>query len=394
MKSLGYALSLDGRLLNALAAGILFFVQITGAEQTVANKNSRHLPGWRTNTKKRIIELDELQSGGPGKNGIPSINRPKFVAADRARRWLKPVEPVISLSLNGRAKAYPLQILIWHEIVNDRVGETPVAVTFCPLCYSAIVFDRTIDGRAHSFGVSGMLRHSDMVMYDRQTETLWQQLSGQALVGDLVGKTLKQLPAQIISFEQFRKAYPEGLVLSRQTGFRRRYGENPYAGYDDINKSPFLFRGKTDGRLKPMEKVIALTIGDQSKAYPYSISRRLQVINDKVESEPLVVFHDQGAVSALDAPVIAHSKQAGSTGVFSRRLDDKLLTFTRQNSTFVDQQTKSTWNITGRAIAGPLKGKQLTPIPHGNYFAFAWLVFKTNTEIYSRWGQDNDSEKE
>lgn len=384
MRSPGCESSLVAGLLNALLMSTVFSLQIAGAEQGIANKNSRRLPGWRTNTQKRIIELDELQSGGPGKNGIPSINNPRFVAADRARRWLKPVEPVISVSLNGRTKAYPLQILIWHEIVNDRIGETAIAVTFCPLCYSAIVFDRTIDGRAYSFGVSGMLRHSDMVMYDRRTETLWQQLSGRAIVGDLVGKTLKQLPAQIISFEQFRKAYPDGLVLSRQTGFRRRYGENPYAGYDDIKRSPFLFRGKTDGRLKPMEKVIALTIGDRSKAYPYSISRRLQVINDKVESEPLVVFHDQGAVSALDAPVIAHSKQAGSTGVFSRRLDEKLLTFIRQNNTFVDQQTKSIWSITGRAIAGPLKGKQLTPIPHGNYFAFAWLVFKTNTEIYHR----------
>ncbi len=384
MKSTGHTLSLAEGLLNALAAGILFLVQIAGADQGIPNKNSRRLPGWRTNTQKRIIELDELQSGGPGKNGIPSINNPRFAAADRTRRWLKPVEPVISLNLNGRTKAYPLQILIWHEIVNDSIGGTPIAVTFCPLCYSAIVFDRTIDGRAYSFGVSGMLRHSDMVMYDRHTETLWQQLSGQALVGDLVGKTLKQLPAQIISFEQFRKAYPEGLVLSRQTGFRRRYGENPYAGYDDIKRSPFLFRGKTDGRLKPMEKVIAVTIGDRSKAYPYSISRRLQVINDKVESEPLVVFHDRGAASALHAPVIAHSKQAGSTGVFSRRLEDKLLIFTRQNNTVIDQQTKSTWTITGKAIAGPLKGKQLTPIPHGDYFAFAWLVFKTNTEIYSR----------
>ncbi len=383
MKSWRHTPSLTEGLLNALAAGILLLVQIAGAEEGIANKNARRLPGWRTNTQKRIIALDELQSGGPGKDGIPSIDNPKFVAADRAGQWLKPVEPVISLSLNGRTKAYPLQILIWHEIVNDRIGETPVAVTFCPLCYSAIVFDRTIDGRAHTFGVSGMLRHSDMVMYDRQTETLWQQLSGEAIVGDLVGKTLKRLPTQIISFEQFRKAYPDGVVLSRQTGFKRRYGENPYAGYDDINKSPFLFRGKTDGRLKPMEKVIAIAIGDRSKAYPYSISRRLQVINDKVESEPLVIFHDQGAASALDAPVIANSKQAGSTGVFSRRLDEKLLTFTRLNNTFVDLQTKSIWTITARAIAGPLKGKQLSPIPHGDYFAFAWLVFKPNTEIYS-----------
>jgi hypothetical protein len=344
--------------------------------------SARELPGWNTNTAKRTVELDELQSGGPGKDGIPAIDKPKFVGPDKAEQWLKAKEPVISLVVDGQAKAYPLQILIWHEIVNDRIGDIPVIVTFCPLCYSAIVFERTVDGKEYSFGASGMLRHSNLVMYDRQTESLWQQLTGETIVGDMVGSTLKSIAAQIISFEQFRAAYKDGLVLSRETGFRRNYGSNPYVGYDDISKRPFLFRGKTDGRLPPMEKVVAVTIDGQSKAYPYAVTRQRRVVNDKVGGRQVVVFHTDGAASALDRPKIAGSREVGSTGVFDRKLDEYLLSFRYDEGRFYDDQTDSVWDITGRAIEGPLNGRQLTPLAHGDYFAFAWLVFRSETKIY------------
>ena len=125
-------------------------------------KESYHgsLKGWKTNTEKRLIELKELISGGPGKDGIPAINRPRFIKPEKAKKWLKPAEPVISLVIDGQAKAYPLQILIWHEMVNDKIADVPVLVTFCPLCYSANVFDRRVGGKKYTFGVSGMLRHS------------------------------------------------------------------------------------------------------------------------------------------------------------------------------------------------------------------------------------------
>jgi hypothetical protein len=341
------------------------------------------LKGWKTNTAKRTIELNELISGGPGKDGIPAINNPKFVKPSRAAKWLKPVEPVISLVVNGKAKAYPLQILMWHEIVNDLIGGVPVAVSFCPLCYSANVFDRRIKDQEYTLGVSGMLRHSDMVMYDRQTESLWQQFSGRALVGDMVGESLKRIPAQIISFEQFRTIYKTGLVLSRDTGFRRNYGRNPYVGYDDIDNKPHLYRGREDPRLKPMAKLITVNINNISKAYPYSITRKKRVINDEVGGQKLVIFHDRGAASALDKAEIALSREDGSTGVFRRELAGRLLTFSRKDETFVDDQTSSIWDITGRAIQGELKGKKLSQVVHGDYFAFAWLVFKPETKIYN-----------
>ena len=359
--------------LAAMLLAVSFFVSTSNAQ----------IEGSKTDTSKKIIELDELQSGGPGKDGIASIDSPQFISIEAAAEWLKPQEPVIALEIGGKAKAYPLQILIWHEIVNDTLGDIPIAASFCPLCYSAIVFDRRFDETTLAFGVSGYLRNSDMVMYDRQTETLWQQFEGQGLIGQYAGKHLTKMPTQIISFAQFRKAYPKGTVLSRETGHERAYGRNPYTGYDDINKSPFLYRGPKDDRLPPMEKVITVTLNKKSKAYPYSITQKKGVIHDTVGDTEIVVFHGKGAVSAIDKKQISESKQAGSTGVFSPILEAQTLTFTKTKKGFVDKQTQSTWDITGKAIDGKLKGKQLKRLVHGDYFAFAWLVFQPTSEIYT-----------
>ncbi|MDX1430352.1 MAG: DUF3179 domain-containing (seleno)protein, partial [Rhodothermales bacterium] len=143
---------------------------------------------WKTDWDKRSVNLDEIISGGVPKDGIPPIDRPKFVSPSSASSWVGDREPVILLAIEGDARAYPLQIMTYHEIVNDEVGGEPVTVTFCPLCYSAIVFRRTLDGRVYDFGVSGMLRYSDLIMYDRQTESLWQQILGEAIVGELTGR--------------------------------------------------------------------------------------------------------------------------------------------------------------------------------------------------------------
>lgn len=340
------------------------------------------LQQFDTDRSKYNIDLHELQAGGPPKDGIPSIDNPSFVSVDVAKDWVESQEPVIVLELNGEARAYPLQILTFHEIVNDRVGGVPVAVTFCPLCYSAIVFDRRLDGEPVEFGVSGMLRMSDLVMYDRKTESLWQQLDGQAIVGDRTGETLDRVPSQIVSFQQFAEAYPDSEVLSRDTGHDRPYGQNPYAGYDDVDKKPFLFDGETDGRVPPMEKVIAITVDGMDKAYPHSVTRAERVIHDAVGDRPIVVWHSEGAVSALDERQISQSKAVGSTGVFDRHVDGRTLHFRYEDGQFVDEETGSTWTVTGRAVSGPLEGRRLERIAHGDYFAFAWFAFKPDTELY------------
>jgi len=341
------------------------------------------LPGWRTNWDKHIIDTSELEVNIP-RDAIPSVDNPKFVSIEAARAWLKNKEPVVSLAIDGVARAYPLQVLTWHEIVNDgKSFSIPVTVSFCPLCYSAIVFDRRVDGEVHDFGVSGMLRKSDLVMYDRQTQTLWQQLAGEGIVGDLAGKKLVQLPAQIISFEQFYLAHPHGKVLSRDTGFSRNYGHNPYVGYDDISQRPFLYKGPADDRLRPMEKVITVSADGVNRAYPYSLTRKRHVIADEVGGRQVVVFHSpKGATSALDKSSIANSHEVGSTGVFDPMVKGKHLHFQYEKERFVDAETGSHWDITGKAVSGPMAGRQLTPIAHGDYFAFAWFAFKPDTSVY------------
>jgi len=353
------------------------------SNRSATGPREQALPGWRTDTAQRTINLRELKAGGPGKDGIPAIQRPRFVNAERAAPWLGADEPVISLVVNGQSKAYPLQILMWHEIINDTIAEIPVAVTFCPLCYSAEVFDRRAKGQTLTFGISGFLRLSNMVMYDKQTESLWQQGLGQAVVGSLTGTRLKRLPAQIISFAQFRQAYPKGRVLSRRTGHNRPYGRNPYVGYDSISQNPLTIRPDSRQGVLPRERLVAVTIAGRDKAYPYSTTRKLGVVNDEVGTVPLVVFHGDGALSAMDQGQIASSREVGSTGVFDRRMEGQVLTFEYTNGRFRDTETSSTWDITGKAVEGPMKGKQLKPIGHSDYFAFSWLVFRPGTQIFT-----------
>ena len=340
---------------------------------------------WHTNWDLHTIDYDEILPGGPPRDGIPSIDNPQFISAAEARSWLADNEPVIALELNDLARAYPLQILTWHEIVNDEIGGTPVVVTFCPLCNSALVFDSRVDGRALEFGTSGLLRHSDLIMYDRTTESLWQQFTGEAIVGDMVGQQLTFLPSSLVSFADFVAAYPDGQVLSRETGFEsyaHRYGSNPYAGYDTVGRNPFLFDGELDGRLPAVERVVTVSFGNIDVAYPLRILSQVSVINDSPDGHDLVVFHKEGTSSALDTEVISLGKDVGATGVFDPHVNDQKLTFIKEGDNIVDEQTGSVWNVLGQAVAGPLAGTQLAPIVHGDHFWFSWAAFKPDTIIY------------
>ncbi|MEW6131130.1 MAG: DUF3179 domain-containing protein [Acidobacteriota bacterium] len=368
------------RINGLLLAFISFFLQ---GMTLVAAQNPVY-PEWKTNTEKRSINLKDLLTPGVTKDGIPAIDRPRFVSVKAASKWLSDNEPVIALQVNGVNRAYPLQILIWHEIVNDQIGGVPVIVTYCSICNSAIVFERKLGRRILSFGIAGFVHGSNMVMYDRETESWWQQFTGEAIVGDLLGMKLKPIPAQMISFAQFAKAFPNGQTLSRQTGFVRDYGSNPHFRYDNLEGRPSHFRGKPDSRLIPMEKVIGVEIGDKAKAYPYAISRARRVIYDRIGEQEMVIFHADGALSALDETDMKKSKPAGSTGVFEPFINGRRLTFGYQDGEFVDAETGSRWNISGKAISGKMQGKSLKRIAHGDYFAFAWLAFKPKTEIFTQ----------
>ncbi len=335
-----------------------------------------------TDFNKRIVELSEIQSGGPPKDGIPPIDEPDFTTPADASEWIDAREPVVVLTVNKETRAYPLQILTWHEIVNDEVGGVPVSVTFCPLCNATLVFDRRLDGQVLDFGTTGRLRKSDLVMYDRQTESWWQQFSGQGIVGEMSGKVLTRIPASIVAFEDFRAAYPDAPVLSRRTGHVRPYGKNPYSGYDRIDDQPFLFNQPVDERLPPMERVLNVTVGSTHRLYPFSVMKDEPVINDQVDDLPVVVFSRQGTLSVLDSSVIAKSKTVPSATVYDRRLDGRVLNFELREDKLVDRETGSEWNLFGTCVAGPLKDSQLEKPDSGVHFAFAWLAFNPESQIY------------
>jgi hypothetical protein len=273
--------------------------------------------GWSTDFRRHAVPLSEFQSGGPGKDGIPALDRPRFLPAAHVT-FLRPREPVIELVVHGQARAYPLQILVWHEIVNDRVGGTPVAVTFCPLCNTAIAFDRRVAGRMLSFGTTGNLRNSDLVMYDRQTQSWWQQFGGEAVVGHYAGTSLRVLPARIVSWRAFRSAHLDGVVLSRETGYSRPYGQNPYVGYDDINSPPFFpVANADDHRLRPKDRVVFVERGGDAIAVPFTVLATRKRVETNVGGRRLEIRWQAGVSSALDASEVAGGREVGTAQVLA-----------------------------------------------------------------------------
>lgn len=338
---------------------------------------------FSTDFSRHIVPYSEILSGGPPKDGIPAIDQPVFMPVAEADGWLEPVEPVVLVEAGQEARAYPLQILIWHEIVNDTLGDLPLAITFCPLCNTAIAFKREFAGQVLDFGATGRLRYSNLIMYDRQTETWWQQANGQALAGRYAGAQLEFYPAAIISWQAFKTAYPQGLVLSRQTGFNRPYGNNPYAGYDDINNPPFLYTGpETPGILPPVARVLTVDLGGEAVAYPYQVLETLQVVNDTVGGQPLAVFWSAGTASALDAASVAGGREVGSAAAYARQVEGLTLHFELVAGEIKDRETGSEWNGLGQAIAGELAGKQLARVVAIDHFWFSWAAFKPETRIF------------
>ncbi len=323
--------------------------------------------------------FDEIISGGVPRDGIPPIDDPTFDSVETADEWLEPQSPVIAVEVDGVARAYPLAILTRHEIVNDVIGETPAAVTFCPLCNSAIVFDRRVEGEVFRFGVSGLLRNSDLIMWDDVTQTWWQQFTGTGIVGQYTGHELTVLPSQVVGFGAFVEQYPDGEVLSPGS---RTYGSNPYAGYDST-EDPFLFTGEPDERLPATSRVLAGLIAGEPVAYPFETLAGQRVINDTVGGVDVVAFWQPGAASALDARDIDDSKDVGMAALYLRELDGQTLTFTTgDDGTITDEQTGSTWNVFGTATGGELAGRQLQQVNAAPHFWFAWAAFRPETAIY------------
>ncbi len=339
---------------------------------------------WKTDFSKISVSPDEIVSGGPPKDGIPAIDAPNFESLQAADEWLAGSEPVVVIEYGDAVKAYPLAILIWHEIVNDNVGGLPVAVTFCPLCNTALVFDRQVADRTLDFGTTGRLRHSDLIMYDRQTESWWQQAVGVAIVGELLDTMLELVPANTFAWETVKALCPDALVLSRGTGHRREYGRNPYVGYDDPAGSPMpmFFKADADPQLPAMERIVALDVGD-GWAVAFSRLSEVGVVNDEADGLQMVVVWTPGASSAVDESRTGAGRDVGQTAVFDRVVGERTLTFEWMNGILRDRETGSTWNLAGRAESGPLEGERLRSVPHGNHFWFSWVVFRPETHVWS-----------
>jgi hypothetical protein len=331
-------------------------------------------------------EKGRLELGGPPPDGIPSIDKPVFIEVGEADQWLEKNEPVIFVQLGDQAKAYPMQVLMWHEIVNDTINGVPVTVTYCPLCNSSFTFKRQLDGQLLDFGTTGYLYNGALLMYDRQTHSLWAHFGGNAIGGTLVDRHIEILPSSIVSWKQFKESYPKGKVLSKETGYQRAYGQNPYVGYDNVNTPPFLFSGKIDDTLAPKERIVAIEHDDTAKAYLLEDLNNMKLIQDSLGQEPIVLFYSEGTASGLDKSTIAEGKEVGSTAAYSRVLEEGgIIDFYLEDGKIKDQDTQSTWNFMGEAIEGPLKGEKLRALSFKvDTFWFAWSTYRPDTVIFNK----------
>lgn len=257
----------------------------------------------KTDFSRCALDIYELLPGGPRRDAIAAIDKPRFIAADKA--GLAATTLLIALNLNGETRGYPLAVLIWHEIVNDVVGGIPVAVTYCPLCNAAIVFDRRHDGKILDFGTTGFLRHSDMVMYDRQSESWWQQYDGLGLIGQYSGQHLRSITSQLVGFADFTAAHGEAQVLRPPSPSQRVYGANPYIGYD--SGFPMLFRGQVPAHIAPLARVVVAA--DKAWSFAYLAA------NTPLQYQGLTLQWQAGQASALDHKRVDAGRDVGSVSV-------------------------------------------------------------------------------
>ena len=317
-----------------------------------------------TNGVKHIIPLDKIKGGGPPKDGIPSIDDPKF-AKIQDSQFVSDSDVVIGLEINGESRAYPLFILVWHEIVNDEFGGLPVAVTYCPLCYTNQVFERTIEGKEVEFGTSGKLYNSNLLMYDRWTESYWSQGLGIAVTGELAGTKLKTIPFDVITWGDWKKLHPETVVLTTDTGYLRSYATDPYGDYYTDPRIIFPVEHEDD-RMHPKEIILGFNENGIYKAYKQNDIEKNKIINDKI-----------GETSLMLVSLFSQNSRA-----FDRNLNEEILEFEFLDERIIDTKTKSEWNYDGVAISGPLEGNSLKRMSMAPGFWFEWIAFHPQTEVW------------
>ena len=300
-------------------------------------------------------------------DAIPPIDRPVYGPASDGS-WLAPDDLVLGYVTGGRAYAYPFKILNYHEIVNDEFDGVPVLISYCPLCRSAIVYDRRAGGHVLSFGNTSALYESDLVMVDRNTGSYWWQVAGTAIVGALTGTELVALPSEVATWAGWTSRYPDTLVLSRETGYERPYERDAFATYADVldaGRFPFpVGEAARDPRLAASALVVGVVLEGDARVYP--IDGLTDPINDEVGGEPVVVFPTDGGATVYRA---VH--------------DGRTMVFQRRGSAYVDAGTGSVWTADGAAVSGPLAGEQLQAIPTRTAFWFAFVGAFPDARIWS-----------
>ena len=303
---------------------------------------------------------------------IPAIfaNDALFVSAKDGDAEWDDEEGVIGVFLNGTARAYPIRLLSLHEVVNDNVGGRPIAVTWCPLCYTALVFDRVVDGRELTFGASGYLFKNNLVLYDHQTETLWSQLLAQGIRGAYSRNFLKLIAANQSTWAAWKQAHPDTRILSAiQMGKSSEEIIDPYVAYYFSGIPGIMAQENLDDRLPPKELVLGLRVDREKRAYTFEQIRSLGLINDTLGDLPILLLYNPALNSA---------------SAFSREFADRTLTFTLSaKGELFDIESASQWDIElGRAISGPLSGRQLSRLTGPLVFWFAWSDIYSETSVY------------
>ena len=338
---------------------------------------------WATNFAIASVPLSGVQWGGRERDATHPIDFPGFVGIRTADTFITDREPVVVVTVENDSRAYPLQILLWHQVVNDVIGGHPLAITYCPFSNASAVFDRRVLGASLRFGVSGNLWRSNLLLWDTVTESWWQQSTGKAVVGDLTDVRLSARPSLLVSYADFKQWFPNGKVLSIATGVSGPYGITGYPGYDRQDSPSPLFGAKPDSRLSAKQRVLTMELKGEAVAIDFDLLAKEHVVNMVVADRPIVAFWAPGTVSALDKLNISTSRDVGAAVAHSRRIDGRTLTFESAGGQFRDRETGSIWDLRGRSTTGPLVGQQLPSVVHGNHLWFAWVAIHARTRLLS-----------
>lgn len=344
--------------------GVISTQNIGEADSDISETSDKNV-SYTEDGLKYTVHPDKLQRGCPSKDCIPSIDDPSFISAEEAD-WMNPGDRIIGLEINGDSRAYPLRILNVHEIVNDRVGGEPIVVTYCPLCRSGVTYSREVGGEELDFGVSGLLLNANLVMYDRETETYWSQIEGEAIIGPRTPQKLDLKFSSIMNWSKWKKGHPETKVLSRDTGIysESRYDSNPYAGFEKSERVGFGVED-VDERLPSKEIVFGIVAGEQAKAYTEETIREKRLIQDEVGGEPVAILE---------------SSKDGSIVAFIRGDNGDTIELSLEKDGLRDSQGRL-WNFDGQQVDGAGEMERLNP---RGFFWFAWSKFHPDTKVYKQ----------